>query len=928
MKNKIIKILITMALTIVGVIFCSATVSAATPEFRADDEQQKIVLTTTMPTYDGSSGYAMHVLGYLLNITSGSTSRTVFLEGGTEYHQLRYSTIIAEFNTEHGSAGKTLAENYFYNYNGTMTLDTVITLWQKGGGYSSSYDDYKCVKAGMTGWVQAKINDSSNVTTPTKEVYASNWTSSIKTFPVKFWDWSTKSYCWDYYAARMNNIKTSVYTLSPSTFTADTVRNYYAPYYASDWQNAAMLCEFSSSGTPAMREYYKRTIVRQNSSNFKVSEIQSDGTINESGTVRVLYSNDHNRKGIQTVATNLTLSGGSSIDYNLSMNTDLYSGYWVTYTVYGNSEGSKVLTASINGGASGPRAFTEITYADNTRTKAVNVQLLRDFGTWGLVAYNSAGELVTSYGTSKLTENTTCIFEVNWTNYRNIAQNNVKCELYLDDVPFYIDYINFSGGYQTITKTYTCNIGWGTNNRTLKTRINYANKDSETDPYDNERTATFPVKEYRDFSISNLAVSNSSVYENGIISVSCRTDNWNLLKAYNNIPVELIFNGQVVGTQYVNFSPYGIGYHTFQLNVGSGTGVKSLYARINWSDRMSEENTNNNQTASATITVNSQVDAGISLIIPNSSYRAGTEIVTSYQVNNYSIRNLIPTDSPTVWFTAYYYNSSGSLVYLSDTSKGTVIPAYDNNIVYFKWTIPNDAAGRYVYMSASINSNVYDGNTANNYTSTSQYIYSDTVSQTPNTQYEASKPSGWTASSPPSVYADSAIWSEWSYSGGTFIRTTYGIRISTASNPGITPDSSSPSAEYVNGQWRMKSGYGYTLSFYPGIASVSGTTYPGSAAYTAVQRAYATFPEFSYSSAANKYRTLQPVSGVFQFYANTYADGKRLHYTPLWFPNGNYTVSCYLYDYWTPAGMLTARVNSNPININGSLYDDWRIGRK
>ena len=916
-----------MTLTIVGVIFFSVSASAATPEFRADDEQQKIVLTTSMPTYDGSSGYAMHVLGYLLNITSGSTSKTVFLEGGAEYHQLRYSIIIAEFNTEHGSAGKTLAENYFYNYNGTMTLNTVITLWQKGGGYSSSYDDYKCTKAGKTGWVQAKINDSSNVETPTKEVYASNWTSSIKTFPVKFWDWSTKSYCWDYYAARMNNIKTSVYTLSPSTFTADTVRNYYAPYYASDWQSAAMLCEFSSSGTPAMREYYKRTIVRQNSSNFKVSEIQSDGTINESGTVRVLYSNDHNGKGVQTVPTNLTLSGGSNIDYSLAMDTDRYSGYWVTYTVYGYSEGSKALTASINGGASGAHTYAESTYSDNVRTNWVTVKLLKDFGAWGLTAYNAAGEQVTSYGSAKLTENTSCTFSVNWTNYKSVAQSNVKCELYLDDVLFYTDYISFSGGYQTITKTYSKYIGWGTNNRVLKARINYANKDSESDPYDNERTASFPVEEYKDFSISNLSVSSSSVYENQTVTVTCRTDNWNLYKSYSNIPVELVYNGQVVATQYVNFSAYGVGYHTFTLNVGSGAGIKSLYARINWNDRMSEANTANNQTSYEYITVKSAVDAGVAFITPNSDYRADTEVITSYRISDYSARSLIPDDNASVRFYAYYYNSSGSLVYLTDTLKSTVIPAYDSNLVYFKWYIPADAAGRYVYLYAYVSSDVYDNNTSNNYYYSSQYICSETTSQTPNTQYEESRPAGWTSSSPLSSYSDTATWSEWKYVSGTFVKTTYGIRIAPAVTTSITPDSASPSSEYVNGQWHMKSGYGYSLSFYPSRMSVSGTTYPSSTAFTSVQRAYAAFPEFSYQTSVGKYRTLQLVSGTFQFPANSYADGKRLHYTPLWYPNGNYVVSCYLYDFWTPAGMISARINSNIIVIDGSLFDDHYIGR-
>ncbi len=926
MKNKTLKLFLAMALTTVGAVFLSISASAATSEYYADDMQQKIVLTTSMPSYDGSAGYAIFTLGFLININNGSTSRTVFLEGAMEYHNFKYSAIISEFKTEHGSAGKQMAENYFYNYNGSMTLNTVFTLFQKGDVYNSSvYGDYRIKMGGVWGYVQAKLNGSSNAATPTEEVAASNWTSRIKKFPVKFWNWSSKSYIWSTYATRMNNAKTSVYTLSPSTFTASTVQNYSAPYYASSWQNAAMLSEFGQNSVYSIREYYKRTIVRSNPTNFRVSEIQVDSTITEDGTVNVLYSNDHNEKGTQTVKTNLILTNGSSIDYDLSLDTNNYSGCWVTYSVSGYAEGSQTLTATINGGTSGSHTYAESTYSDNVRTKAVTVKLLRDFGTWGLTAYNAAGEQVTGYSSARLVENTVCTFQVNWTNYKNIAQSNVKCELFLDDVLFYTDYISFSGGYQTVTRTYTKNIGWGTSNRVLKARINYANKDSETDPSDNERTESFDIREYKDFSISGLSISSNFVYENQTLTVTCRTDNWNLYKAYSNIPVELVFNGKVVAAQYVSFSAYGIGYHTFTLNVGSGTGVKSIYARINWNDRSSEANTANNQTVSENITVNSAADAGITMITPNSSYRAGTEVITSYRISDYSARSLVPADIASVRFYAYYYNSSGSLVYLADTLKSTVIPAYDSNLIYFKWYIPADAADRYVYLYAYVSSDVYDGNSSNNYVYDSQYIYSEPTSQTPDTQYEETSPAGWTLNSPPTSYSDTATWSEWTYSNGTFVRKTYGIRISPMVT--ITPDSDSPSARYINGQWQMRSGYGFMLSLYPGRTPVNGTVYPSSTAYTAVQRAYALFPEFSYQTSSGNYRSLQLLSGTFQLPANSYAGGKRLHYTPLWYPNRSYIASSYLYDQWTPAGMISARANSNAILINGSLYDNYYIGR-
>ena len=142
----------------------------------------------------------------------------------------------------------------------------------------------------------------------------------------------------------------------------------------------------------------------------------------------------------------------------------------------------------------------------------------------------------------------------------------------------------------------------------------------------------------------------------------------------------------------------------------------------------------------------------------------------------------------------------------------------------------------------------------------------------------------------------------------------------------VTPDKDSPSAEYDGGRWKMKSGYGFTVSYAPAIVSVDGTTKPTSSAYTEVQRAEAFFPEFKYSTAQNSFRTLEKASGKWQFEQNEYADGKeRMHFTPIWYPDGNYSVAIVATDVWTPSGMIESRRNSNVIAITESVYDDWYI---
>ena len=65
------------------------------------------------------------------------------------------------------------------------------------------------------------------------------------------------------------------------------------------------------------------------------------------------------------------------------------------------------------------------------------------------------------------------------------------------------------------------------------------------------------------------------------------------------------------------------------------------------------------------------------------------------------------------------------------------------------------------------------------------------------------------------------------------------------------------------------------------------------------------------------------------FVQNPNADGQeRLHFTPLWYPNGSYVVSVTATEVWTPSGMIYCIRNSNTIRIVDSAYDDWYVGEE
>ena len=92
-----------------------------------------------------------------------------------------------------------------------------------------------------------------------------------------------------------------------------------------------------------------------------------------------------------------------------------------------------------------------------------------------------------------------------------------------------------------------------------------------------------------------------------------------------------------------------------------------------------------------------------------------------------------------------------------------------------------------------------------------------------------------------------------------------------------------------------------------------------------LQAAVARLPEFEYSNVVGKCKTLALSSDKWIFPANgSYGN---VHFTPLWYPDGDYTVSITLSDMWTPAGMITRTVNTNTIKITDSAYDDWYVGR-
>ena len=366
------------------------------------------------------------------------------------------------------------------------------------------------------------------------------------------------------------------------------------------------------------------------------------------------------------------------------------------------------------------------------------------------------------------------------------------------------------------------------------------------------------------------------------------------------------------------------------MNVGASLGTQTLVARINWADHNSETRTGNNST-SATFTVKKVVETSTSAVSVNGEYTEGSQVISSFYVNNEGSSDVLPEDNVSFNFLVYYLDGGKVKTVSQQTWDKVVIPANGRNLVYFKWVVPADSAGTTFYCKGTVShANAVKEQNSDNNTTEYAVVATDYVSsQTPNTRFEKNAPAGYSPNATaPTAKAGSATWNMWVYENGRLVLKSYGITVGNTT-PTVSPGSGCLTAEKVGATWKMKSGYGIALSWNPALIAKSGYIMPNADAYTEAQSVYATFPEFGYSVASEKYRTLEKVGGAYRFIANPNADkNERVHFIPVYVANGSYTVSVTTTQIWTPAGMITAIRNANTLTIDGTVYDDYYQGNK
>ena len=298
-------------------------------------------------------------------------------------------------------------------------------------------------------------------------------------------------------------------------------------------------------------------------------------------------------------------------------------------------------------------------------------------------------------------------------------------------------------------------------------------------------------------------------------------------------------------------------------------------------------------------------------------YRVDTDVITP--VTLYAGSEINPDGPATVTFTI-----KGSTYRMSNI----VIPEGDSQLAWVKWHTPSEPQDIIITVRT-------------NRGTLSQTIIKakvvDLSGNDPPDPKATDTAGSWRPSSVPSreeksYAAWSVWWAQWHpywvwHSTGDgdgywvdegwydFFRDNYSASMTATTR--IEPDEKNPTASGST----MKSGYGVSNT----VTATVSTSAPMSH-YTYDQTAVSYFPEFNYTT---YWRLLEQLSSGktarFQFAENIYSTYKqRVHFSPVWFPDGSYTVNTHVMDIWTPAGMLCANLTDS-VSISGSLYDDWHI---
>lgn len=422
-------------------------------------------------------------------------------------------------------------------------------------------------------------------------------------------------------------------------------------------------------------------------------------------------------------------------------------------------------------------------------------------------------------------------------------------------------------------------------------------------------------------SISTSATTNSvTIYltklpTSGSITVTVRDKDTNAVLSGATVSGGG-YSGTTSSSGTVNFSTMPFTTYTF-------TASKSGYDSNTGSATISATSA----TKSITIYLaKKKADVGVVAEAVDGTVYRGSTIMVSADIYGDAAIDFTPSNPLTVTMKA---TRNGGTIFDTQT-KSVICPKGDTNLVWFTVDIPETG-----YTSANVTftftvttpATITDTASTNDVSSKTVTTYVLPVRSTPDASFELDPPADFTDTPFKTNRGKEHSWTVWEWNGG-FVEKTYSAKLTVKAE--LTPDATAVWSKYNTTKklWTTRSGYGLNTAVTVSLTGVNSDMFAGNAKVNAY------YPEFNYSTAAGKSNMLlmgseneRGYSASFSFDSNTDTiSGNKMHVTPVWFPDGEYSVKYVVYDIWTPAGMLTTTTYAI-INIEGSMYDDYYTQR-
>ena len=454
-----------------------------------------------------------------------------------------------------------------------------------------------------------------------------------------------------------------------------------------------------------------------------------------------------------------------------------------------------------------------------------------------------------------------------------------------------------------------------TANRTITVTATADSTDAiaETNEGNNTRDTSFTVLALPDLTVTTLA-GDKSVYEAGdtvTIYVSVKNIGPTAVAATT---VRLTVPG--IGTYSKSVSTLASGAsQTVQFTFTAPTALTSQNVTVTANvdpDNLIQESNENNNTRTATIAVNALrpdievVDSTVT------DWYAGMDVTVSAAIRN---RTAQPVPSVAIRLTI------GAASYIEN------IPLAGNgsNLVVFRVAVPS-ATGSYIVKITADPDGALNETDENNNTLTKSIqvkaVPASFVTDPDSPDMEQRYKVYGLMDIPSSTPSEYHTWQEVRLESGNYVTRTYWARLTTTIS--ILPDSR---IAYADKPKLMESGFGFSVY----CSTVLTTNYDHPDKLVGTQMVWMRYPESAYGQLSQwqdvrdslKAKTGDPgdTSVVWQLKANPWSvTGSRLHYVPLWYPDGSYTAWGQAFYAWSPVGQLFD-FETDALAISGDMYD-------